>query len=115
MPIKPGTYAKVLKGTRSLRWQAQKDAPKGTREAFLNKHKDGSYTHLVRIPTGAEFPESVVHPFHEEAYYIHGTMLNTRTRRTITGGTYVYHRPGEEHGPFRCLKACLILEFRYYK
>jgi ChrR Cupin-like domain len=115
MAIKPGAYADILRGTGSLKWKPQRDAPKGTREAVLQKHKDGSYTHLVRIPAGVEFPDSVAHPFHEEAYYIEGAMLNTRTRHTIRSGTYVYHRPGEEHGPFRCLKACLILEFRYYK
>lgn len=115
MPVEPETYANILKGTRSLRWKYQRDAPMGAREALLRKHKDGSYTHLVRIEAGVEFPEPVSHPFHEEAYYIQGEMLNLKTRRKITGGTYVYHKPGEEHGPFRCLKACLILEFRYYK
>ena len=46
---------------------------------------------------------------------VHGEMLDIKTKEKIKGGDYVFHKPGEEHGPFRCLKACLILEFRYYK
>jgi len=42
-------------------------------------------------------------------------MLNTKTKKTIGGGAYVFHKPGEEHGPFKCVKTCLILEFRYFK
>jgi hypothetical protein len=38
-----------------------------------------------------------------------------RNAKSIKGGTYVFHKSGEESGPFRCLKTCLILEFRYYK
>jgi len=84
-------------------------------EMLLHKHKDGSYSHVLKIQSGVEFPEPVTHDFYEEAYYVQGEMLNTKTKERITRGTYVFHRPGEEHGPFRCIRTCLILEFRYYK
>lgn len=115
MPIEAGEYVDLLRAARSLKWRHSKGEPKGTHEVLLYRHKDGSYTHLLRIEAGVEFPEPVDHDFYEEAYYIDGEMLNTRTNRKIRGGTYVFHKPGEKHGPFRCLKTCLILEFRYFK
>jgi len=116
MTVKPGAYVSVLaeKGS-TLKWAASKHDPKGVFEALLHRHIDGSYSHLLRIETGVEFPEPVTHDFFEEAYYISGEMLNTRTKEKIKGGTYVFHKPGESHGPFLCLKECMILEFRYYK
>jgi len=98
-----------------LRWKHPKDEPEGVLEALLQRHRDGSYTHLIQVKAGTKFPRAVVHDFYEEAYYVQGEMFNTKTRRRIKGGSYVFHKPGEEHGPFRCLKKCLILEFRYYK
>jgi hypothetical protein len=61
------------------------------------------------------FSEPVSHKFYEEAYYLQGEMLNLRTRESIKGGAYVFHKPGEAHGPFKCVRTCLILEFRYYR
>jgi len=115
MPVKAGEYANLLTAGQSLKWTRPKGEPKGTQEVLLNRHKDGRYTHLLRIKAGVEMKKPVVHDFYEEAYYIDGEMLNTKDKRKITGGDYVFHKPGEEHGPFRCLKTCLILEFRYYK
>ncbi len=116
MPIRAGEYAEVLKaGGAALRWRHVVGEPDGVDEVVLHKQDDGSYTHLLRIGEGVELPEPITHDFHEEAFYIEGEMLNTKTRKVVRGGTYVYHRPGEPHGPFRCLRTCLILEFRYYK
>jgi hypothetical protein len=115
MPIKLGEYTNILRADRTLKWRRPKGEPEGVAEILLYRHKDGSYTHLVRIEDGVEFPEPVTHDFYEEAYYIEGEMLNTKTNRRIRGGTYVIHKPGERHGPFRCLKTCLILEFRYHR
>lgn len=115
MPVEPGEYANLLEAAKRAKWTHPKGEPLGTGEVLLNKHKDGSYTHLLRIEAGVEIKEPVTHEFYEEAYYIAGEILNTKTKRKITAGDYVFHNPGEEHGPFRCLKTCLILEFRYYK
>ena len=115
MTARPGEYRDILATKSGLRWSHAKGEPQGVSELVLNRHKDGSYTHLLRVKAGTEFPEPVSHEFYEEAYYIQGEMLNTKTRRRIGSGSYVFHKPGEEHGPFKCLKECLILEFRYYK
>lgn len=112
---KSGDYVNILTGAPKLQWRHPEGEPEGVREALLNKHEDGSYTHLLWVKGGTEFTETVTHAFCEEAYYIKGEMINTKTRKKIQGGTYVFHKPGEEHGPFKCLKNCLILEFRYYK
>ena len=82
---------------------------------LLRRHKDGSYTHVLRVEKGVEFSQPVKHDYYEEACYLEGEMLNTKTRKTIGSGAYVFHKPGEEHGPFKCLKACLIIEFKYHK
>jgi len=113
MAFKAGEYV----GLRSKRllWRHVKGEPKGVDEVLLHRHKDGSYTHVIRVKKGIEFTRAVKHDFHEEAYYLEGEMLNTKTRKTVGRGAYVYHRPGEEHGPFKCLKTCLVLEFRYYR
>jgi len=110
-----GEYVSVLGANRRLRWRRARGEPEGVTEAILHRHPDGSYTHLLRVEKGAEFLLPVRHDFYEEVYYINGEMLNTATRERIRGGAYVFHEPGEAHGPFRCLKTCLILEFRYYK
>ncbi|HEV2225668.1 MAG TPA: cupin domain-containing protein [Nitrososphaerales archaeon] len=115
LPKVRGEYVNILALTPNLKWQHPEGEPEGVHEAFLNKHEDGSYTHIIRIEPGTEFREPVSHEFFEEAYYIQGEMLNTKTKRTIKAGSYVFHEPHEEHGPFKCLKTCLILEFRYYK
>jgi len=115
MPVSPGEYAEILRESKSLERRKVKGEPNGVEEVLLHKHADGSYTHLLRVKKGVEFPEPVTHEFIEEAYYIEGEMLNAKTMKIVRGGTYVLHEPGEEHGPFRCLKTCLILEFRYYK
>ncbi len=115
MPIKPGAYADVSKMRDPKQWKQAKGEPEGVVEAILHRHSDGSYSHFLRIPAGVKMPEPVVHDFYEEAYYIDGEMLNTKTGEMIRGGSYIFHEPGEAHGPFRCLKACLLLEFRYYK
>ena len=115
MPIEPGSYVDVGRAGRRLTWKRPKGEPKGVTEAVLHRHRDGSYSHLLRIERGVEFPEPIAHDFHEEVYYLRGTMLNTKTQERITSGTYVYHRPGERHGPLRCLATCLVLEFRYYR
>lgn len=115
MPIRPGEYVDLLKTNRTLKWTKVKGEPEGTSEVILHRHPDGSYSHLLRIETGVEIPDIVVHDFYEEAYYLDGEIQNTKTGEKITSGKYVYHEPGEEHGPFRVLKTCLILEFRYYK
>ena len=114
MPIRAGQYAN-LKALQSMNWTRAKGEPEGVDEVLLHRHKDGSYTHVLRIEEGVEFPSPVKHDFYEEAYYLEGQMLNTKTNKTIEGGAYVFHEPGEEHGPFKCLKTCLVLEFRYYK
>ena len=114
MPAKPGEYRDLLARSDSG-WSHPEGEPEGVHELVLNRHEGGSYTHLLRVKAGTVFPEPVIHEFYEEAYYIKGEMLNTKTKKKIKGGSYVFHKPGEEHGPFKCLKACLILEFRYYK
>jgi hypothetical protein len=113
-PVRTGQYVQILSSPKS-RWTQVKGEPKGVEEIVLRRHKDGSYTHLLRIQKGVEISEPVVHEFHEEVLYLEGVMLNTKTKEKITGGTYVYHEPGEPHGPFRCLRTCLLFEFRYYK
>ena len=114
MAIKAGDYAYVT-SDRQTRWRRAKGEPEGVDEVLLHKHKDGSYTHILRVKEGVEFREPVKHDFYEEAYYLEGEMVNTKTKERIGGGAYVFHEPGEEHGPFKCLKTCLILEFRYYR
>ena len=113
MAIKAGEYFE-FKSDR-VRWRHPKGEPEGVGEVLLRRHKDGSYTHILRIDQGVEITQPVKHDFYEEAYYLEGEMLNTKTKKIIRGGAYVFHEPGEEHGPFKCLKTCLILEFRYYK
>lgn len=113
MAIKPGKYFEFK--SDQVRWRHAKGEPEGVDEVLLHRHKDGSYTHVLRVEEGVEFTQPVVHEFYEEAYYLEGEMLNTKTRKTIASGAYVFHKPGEGHGPFKCLKTCLILEFRYYK
>ena len=115
MPVKPGEYRSILAAGPGAKWSHPKGEPEGVRELLLNRHEDGSYTHILHVKAGTEFREPVSHKFYEEACYIKGEMLNTKTKEKIKAGDYVFHRPGEEHGPFRCLKACLILEFRYFK
>jgi len=112
---KPGGYRDVLVIESGSGWVHPEGEPEGVSEFTLNRHADGSYTHLLRVKKGTVFLEPVTHEFYEEAYYVHGEMLNTKTNEKIKGGAYVFHKPGEEHGPFRCLERCLILEFRYYK
>lgn len=114
MPIKAGEYADI-KSNQRTRWGHAEGEPEGVDEVLLHRHEDGSYTHIMRVKEGVEFRDPVKHDFYEEAYYLEGEMLNTKTKKRIGGGAYVFHEPGEEHGPFKCLKTCLILEFRYYK
>ena len=113
MAIKAGEYFQLT--SDQVHWRHVKGEPQGVDEFLLHRHKDGDYTHILRVGVGVEFKEPVMHDFYEEAYYLAGEMLNTKTGKTIGSGEYVFHRPGEEHGPFKCLKTCLILEFRYYK
>lgn len=115
MGVKPGNYYDVLATSSGFKWRHPDGEPEGVQEALLNTHKDGSYTHVLKVEAGTIFPERVSHEFFEEVYYIQGEMVNTKTHKKIRGGAYVLHRPGEYHGPFKCLKTCLILEFRYYK
>ena len=115
MHYKPGEYLNIVKQVPNLEWRHQKGDPKGVSEALLHKHNDGSYSHLLRVQKGVEFKEPVSHDFFEEAFYISGEMLNTKTREIFKGGIFVFHKPREKHGPLKCLKTCLILEFRYYK
>jgi len=114
MSAREGEYLGLLTGTQ-LAWKRPKGEPKGVYEVRLREHDDGSYSHLIRIESGVDLKLPAVHEFYEEAYYISGEMLNTKTRKKIKAGDYVFHSPGEPHGPFKCLKTCLILEFRYYK
>ena len=114
MVARPGKYYDVLRAGPSLKWKRAEGEPEGVLEAILRKHRDGGRTHVLRVEVGTVFPSVVSHEFFEEAYYIEGEMLNTRTNEVIKGGDYVFHKQREKHGPFRCLKPCLILEFRYY-
>ncbi len=114
MPIRAGQYSDI-KALQRADWRRAKGEPEGVDEVLLHRHEDGSYTHVMRIKEGVEYTKPVKHDFYEEAYYLEGEMLNTRTNKTIEGGAYVFHEPGEEHGPFKCMKTCLVLEFRYYK
>jgi hypothetical protein len=113
MAIKAGQYFDLKPDQVS--WRRAKGEPEGVEEVVLHRHKDGSYTHVLKVKAGVEFTRPVKHEFYEEACYLEGEMLNTKTGETIEGGAYVFHKPGELHGPFKCLKTCLILEFRYYK
>jgi hypothetical protein len=111
--IKAGEYVELK--SNLVRWRHAKGEPEGVDEFLLHRHKDGSYTHVLRVEEGVEFSQPVKHAFYEEAYYLEGEMRNIKTKKTIGRGEYVFHKPGEEHGPFKCMKTCLILEFRYYK
>ena len=113
MGITAGRYLDILRASRG-KWERVKGEPEGVDEFVLHRHPDGSYTHLIRIAKGVEIPGPVTHEFFEEAFYLEGEMLSTKTNTMIEGGMYVFHEPGEEHGPFRCLKRCIILEFRYF-
>jgi redox-sensitive bicupin YhaK (pirin superfamily) len=115
LPKGQGEYVNVLNTASGLDWTRPEGEPEGVLEAPLHKHDDGSYTHVLRIEAGTEFREPVSHEFFEEAYYLQGEMLNTKTKETIKAGSYVFHEPHEKHGPFKCIKTTLILEFRYYK
>ena len=115
MSAAEGEYLNLLKLPEGTTWRQSKDDPKGVYEVVLRRHRDGSYSHLIRIDAGVELKLPVVHEFYEEAYYISGEMLNTKTMKRIKAGDYVFHSPGEVHGPFRCVKTCTILEFRYSK
>jgi hypothetical protein len=81
MPAKPGGYSDVLAIESGPGWTHPEGDPEGVSEFILNRHADGSYTHLLRVKKGTVFPEPVLHEFYEEAYYVHGEMLNTKTKR----------------------------------
>jgi hypothetical protein len=64
-----------------LKFKQVKVEPKGITEVVLHRHKDGSYSHVLRIAKGVEIPGPVTHDFYEEAYYIEARCL---TRRRVT-------------------------------
>lgn len=115
MPARAGRYLDLLTAGNGPKFRQVEGEPKGVTEAVLHRHPDGSYSHVLRIAAGVEIPGPAVHEFYEEVYYIEGEMLNRGTGETIRGGMYVFHNPGEPHGPFRCVKPCLLVEFRYYR
>ena len=84
---KAGEYFN-LKSARA-RWRHVKGEPEGVDEVVLHSHKDGSYTHVLSVEKGVEFTQTVRHDFYEEAYYLDGEMLNTKTGKKIGGGVRV--------------------------
>ena len=114
MAIKAGDYVYVKSGQRA-RWRHAKGEPEGVDEVLLHKHEDGSYTHILRVKEGVEFSDPCPARVLRGGILSRGRDGQHEDQEEIGAGAYVFHEPGEEHGPFKCLKTCMVLEFRYYR
>jgi hypothetical protein len=62
MAIKAGEYFEL--DPDKVRWKRAKGEPEGVDEVVLHRHRDGSYTHVLRVREGVEFAQPVKHEFY---------------------------------------------------
>lgn len=77
--------------------------------------KTGDYTRLTRFAPGTDTKPfgSKSHDYPEEVFIVEGRLYDAAFDRWLTKGDYASRPPGEEHGPFRTVEACLVLEMSY--
>lgn len=81
--------------------------------------KTGVRTRLIRFSPGAVAPDTFVHDYWEEVYFLSGTLISG-CDATGAGGTpqdapaYACRPPGTIHGPFTAPEGCVFLEIQYY-
>lgn len=96
-------------------WRTAPAYSEGVSEMILHEEPDGSHTRFLKLDPGTESDAVITHDFYEEAYILHGELIDTRLDESFSAGMYAYRRPEMEHGPYRSPNGCLTFEVRYYK
>ncbi|WP_313693573.1 cupin domain-containing protein [Halorarum halobium] len=96
-------------------WEQAGAYSDGVSEMILHEEPDGSHTRFLKLEPGTESESVITHEFYEEAYVLHGELIDKRLDESFTAGMYAYRKPGMEHGPYRSPNGCLTFEVRYYE
>jgi hypothetical protein len=86
----------------------------GARERILSRDESGSVTRLLKLDPGVETKETITHDFWEEVWILEGELTDLAKRQTFTAGMYACRPPRMVHGPYRTVRGCMTIEFRYY-
>ena len=108
----------------STGWETPAGYPKGIAQKILSGALDesarrGTRTRLLRFAPGAFTTAPFVHDYWEEVYLISGDLIVGNDARGEGGtsfapNTYACRPPGAQHGPFKSLSGCLLLEVHYF-
>lgn len=96
-------------------WERAAGYPEGIYEMILYEAEDGSHSRFLKLEPGAETDSVLTHDFHEEAFILHGELIDKTLDQSFTQGMYACRNPGMEHGPYRSPNGCLTFEVRYFK
>ncbi len=105
-------------------WSVPAGYPEGIEEKILSGSLDeskpsGSRTRLLRFQPGVYTTEPFRHDYWEEVYLLSGDLIvgvdsQGEGGETFAPNTYACRPPETNHGPFKSLGGCLLLEIHYY-
>jgi hypothetical protein len=104
-----------MAGENGFEWRSPEGYPEGVYEMVLYEADDGSHSRFLRLDPGTETEGVLTHEFYEEAYILHGELVDRTLETSFTAGMYARRTPGMEHGPYRSPNGCLTFEVRYYR
>lgn len=105
-------------------WETPEGYPDGIEQKILAGSLDeeagaGHRTRLLRFGPGVYTTAPFRHTYWEEVYQLSGDLTVGNDQRgeggeTFGPGTYACRPPGVDHGPFKSVTGCLLLEVHYY-
>lgn len=105
-------------------WEVPPGYPEGIQQKILSgrldeDNKRGSRTRLLRFDPGVYTTKPFVHDYWEEVYLLSGDLTvgndeNGKGGEVFEPNTYACRPPGVDHGPFKSVGGCMLLEIHYY-
>lgn len=105
-------------------WEVPAGYPAGIQQKIVaggldEENRRGTRTRLLRFAPGVYTTTPFSHEYWEEVYLVSGDLIvgndaNGEGGKSFPPNTYACRPPHAQHGPFKSVNGCLLLEMHYF-
>ena len=105
-------------------WETPAGYPAGIQQKILSgaldeENRRGTRTRLLRFAPGVYSTAPFSHEYWEEVYLVSGDLIvgndaNGEGGKSYPPNTYACRPPHAQHGPFKSVNGCLLMEIHYF-
>ena len=105
-------------------WETPAGYPAGIQQKILSggldeENRRGTRTRLLRFASGVYTTVPFSHEYWEEVYLVSGDLIvgnddKGQGGKSFPPNTYACRPPHAQHGPFKSVNGCLLMEIHYF-